>query len=196
MDITAAQVQELRRISGAGMMDCKKALQECNGEMEKALEYLRKKGLADLKKKSGRGADEGIVDAYIHQGGGLGVLVEVDCETDFVARSETFQKFAHDIAMQIAAADPLYISREDVPGEVLEKEREIYKQQAKEEGKPDKVIDKIVSGKIEKYYQSSCLLEQSFIKDDSITVEKHLGDIAGKLGENIVIRRFTRYKIG
>ncbi len=196
MAITADQVKELRKISGAGMMDCKKALQDGEGDIEKALDILRTKGLADLMKKSGRIASEGRIDSYIHQDGNLGVLIEVNCETDFVAKNEKFIEFVHDLAMQVAASNPHYISRDDVPEEIVKKEEDIYKQQAKDEGKPDNVIEKIVSGKLDKFYQKVCLLEQYYIKDDSITIEKYLGDIVSQLGENIIIRRFVRFKVG
>lgn len=196
MAITADQVKELRKISGAGMMDCKKALQDGEGDIEKALDILRTKGLADLMKKSGRIASEGRIDSYIHQNGNLGVLIEVNCETDFVAKNEKFIEFVHDLAMQVAASNPHYISRDDVPEEIVKKEEDIYKQQAKDEGKPDNVIEKIVSGKLDKFYQKVCLLEQHYIKDDSITIEKYLGDIVSQLGENIIIRRFVRFKVG
>jgi len=194
--VSAAQVKELRNITGAGMMECKKALIEAKGDLEAATQILRKRGLSELKKRSRRVAKEGVIDSYIHFGGRIGVLVEVNCETDFVARNEEFKRFAHDIAMHIAAANPLYISRDEVPLEVMNKERDIYKSQALEEGKPEKIIDKIVEGRLEKFFQSVCLLEQPFIRDTDLTVETYLGEVAGKLGENIVIRRFVHFELG
>lgn len=194
--IPAALVKELREKTGAGMMDCKKALAEANGDMERAIEILREKGLAAAAKKSGRVAAEGIVDAYIHMGGKIGVLVEVNCETDFVARTEEFRAFVHDVAMQIAAANPQYLSREDVPQEVIEKEREILKAQALNEGKPEKIIEKIVEGRLEKFYKDNCLLEQAFIRDPDVTITDLLKEKIAKIGENITIRRFVRYEMG
>ncbi|NLM51448.1 MAG: translation elongation factor Ts [Firmicutes bacterium] len=194
--ISASVVKELRDKTGAGMMDCKKALEETGGDMEKAIELLREKGLAAAAKKAGRIAAEGIVDSYIHLGGRIGVLVEVNCETDFVARTDDFRAFVRDIAMQIAASNPKYLSREDVPAEVIEKEREILAAQARNEGKPEKVIDKIVSGRIEKFYAENCLMEQPFIKDTDITITDLVKETIAKLGENISIRRFVRYEMG
>ncbi|HHU64330.1 MAG TPA: translation elongation factor Ts [Clostridiales bacterium] len=194
--ITASMVKELRERTGAGMMDCKKALTEVNGDMEKAIELLREKGLAAAAKKAGRIAAEGIVDSYIHGDGRIGVLVEVNCETDFVAKTDEFKTFVKDMAMQIAAANPLYIKREDVPDEVIEKEREIIKAQALNEGKPEKVIDKIVEGRLEKYYKEVCLLEQPFIKDTDKSVKDILTEKIATIGENINIRRFVRYERG
>ncbi|MDI6891540.1 MAG: translation elongation factor Ts [Actinomycetota bacterium] len=196
MTVSAAQVKELRNITGAGMMECKEALIEAKGDLEAATQILRKRGLSELKRRSGRIAEEGVIDSYVHFGGRIGVLVEVNCETDFVARNEEFKRFAHDIAMHIAAANPLYISRDEVPSEVIDKEREIYKSQALEEGKPEKIVDKIVEGKLEKFFQSVCLLEQPFIKNTDLTVETYLGEVAGKIGENIVIRRFVHFELG
>ncbi|WP_026485893.1 translation elongation factor Ts [Caldanaerobius polysaccharolyticus] len=196
MEITASMVKELRERTGAGMMDCKKALTEAQGDMERAIEILREKGLAAAAKKAGRVAAEGIVTSYIHGGGRIGVLVEVNCETDFVARTEDFKNFVHDIAMQIAAANPQYISREEVPEDVVEKEKEIYRTQAKNEGKPDKVVEKMVEGRLEKYYKEVCLLEQPFIRDDSKTIKQLLNELIAKIGENVVIRRFARFELG
>jgi elongation factor Ts len=196
MAIAPALVKELREKTGCGMMDCKKALEEANGSIEQAIEILRKKGLAELAKKVGRAAKEGLVDAYIHPGGRIGVLLEVNCETDFVARNEDFKNFVHDVAMQIAAASPLYVSREQVPEEVVKNEKEIYRAQAVQEGKPEQFLDKIVSGRLEKFYQAVCLLEQPFIKNQDITVQDYLGSVVAKIGENISIRRFTRYQLG
>ncbi|NLP37921.1 MAG: translation elongation factor Ts [Firmicutes bacterium] len=194
--IPASVVKELRDKTGAGMMDCKKALTETGGDVEKAVELLREKGLAAAAKKAGRVAAEGIVDSYIHLGGRIGVLVEVNCETDFVARTDEFRAFVRDIAMQIAASNPKYLSREDVPAEVIEKEREILAAQAKNEGKPEKVIEKIVSGRIEKFYTENCLLDQPFIKDPDITVTDLVKEKIAQIGENISIRRFARYEMG
>ncbi|MHB8792182.1 MAG: translation elongation factor Ts [Thermoleophilia bacterium] len=178
------------------MMDCKKALSECEGSMEEAVKLLRTKGLADAAKRSGRAANEGLVDSYIHMGGKIGVLVEVNSETDFVARNDDFKAFVHDIAMHIAAAAPKYISREDVPAEVIEAEMAIYKDQAKATGKPDNILEKIAAGKLDKYYEQVCLLEQPFVRDDKLTIEQLLGEIVGKIGENIGIRRFVRFELG
>ncbi|NLN06046.1 MAG: translation elongation factor Ts [Firmicutes bacterium] len=194
--IPASLVKELREKTGAGMMDCKKALAEAGGDIDKAVEILREKGLAAAAKKAGRIAAEGIVDSYIHMGGRIGVLVEVNCETDFVARTDEFRTFVRDIAMQVAASNPQYISREDVPQEILEKEREILRVQAVNEGKPEKVIDKIVDGRLEKFFAENCLLEQPFIRDTDITVKELLQEKIAKIGENISIRRFVRYEMG
>ncbi|MDI6716905.1 MAG: translation elongation factor Ts [Actinomycetota bacterium] len=196
MAITAAQVNELRKLTGAGMMDCKKALEEANGDMVAATEILRKKGLASLAKRAGREAREGVIDSYIHAGGKIGVLVEVNSETDFVARSEDFKQFAHDVALQIAAGNPSYVTREEVPENVIEKEMEIYRAQAIAEGKPDNVLDKIAAGRLEKFYQQVVLMEQPFVKNPDITIKDYLGEVAAKLGENIGVRRFVRYELG
>ncbi|MDK2855516.1 MAG: elongation factor Ts [Bacillota bacterium] len=196
MVITAELVKALREKTGAGMMDCKRALQETDGDMEKAIEYLREKGLAAAAKRAGRTAAEGVIEAYIHLGGKLGVLVEVNCETDFVARTPEFREFARDIAMQVAAANPQYLTREDVPAEVLNKEREILRAQALNEGKPEKVVDRIVEGRLEKFYSENCLLEQPFIKDPDKKVRDLLAEKIARIGENIVIRRFVRFQLG
>ncbi|MDN4594468.1 translation elongation factor Ts [Polycladomyces subterraneus] len=196
MAISAAQVKELREKTGAGMMDCKKALQEANGDMEKAVEILREKGLAAAAKKAGRIAAEGIVESYIHAGGRIGVLVEVNCETDFVAKNAEFQAFVKDIAMQIAAMAPKYVRREEVPAEEVEKEREILRTQALNEGKPEHIVDKMVAGRLEKYYQQVCLLEQPFIKDGDKTIDQLVKEQIARIGENISIRRFVRYELG
>ncbi len=196
MQISASQVKELREKTGAGMMDCKKALVECEGDFEKAIKYLREKGIADAAKRSGRTAKEGVVYSYIHPGNRIGVLVEVNCETDFVARNDQFQQFAKDIAMHIAASNPSHISRDEVPESVVEAEREVLVNQAKASGKPEKVIDKIVQGRLEKFYGQICLLEQPFIKDPNLSVEDLLKETIGRIGENIVIRRFARYQLG
>jgi elongation factor Ts len=196
MDISAKVVKELRDKTGAGIMDCKKALKECEGDIDKAIEYLKKKGIADASKKSSRIAAEGSVASYIHMGGKIGVLIEVNCETDFVAKTEDFQSLVKNLAMQVAAANPKFVKRDDVPEDFIQKEREIYRIQALESGKPEKIVDKIVDGKIEKYYQEICLLEQKFIKDSDKTVEEIVKETIAKTGENIVVRRFTRYQLG
>lgn len=196
MNITAAQVSELRKVTGAGLMDCKKALAETGGDQEKAIDYLRKKGLAAASKKAGRVASEGVVGSYIHAGGKIGVLVEVNCETDFVAKNEAFQAFVKDIAMHIAAAAPQYVRREEVPGESLEREKDIYRAKAKETGKPDNIIEKIVEGQISKFYGEICLLEQPFVKDPDKTIQTYLNETIASIGENMSIRRFTRYVLG
>lgn len=196
MEITASMVKELRERTGCGMMDCKKALQDANGDMEKAVELLRERGFAAAAKKAGRIAAEGLVDAYIHFGGRIGVLVEVNCETDFVAKTDEFKSFVRDIAMHIAASNPQYLSREEVPQEVIEKEKEILKAQALNEGKPEKVVDKIVEGRISKFYKEVCLLEQPFVKDPDKTVQDLIMEMISKIGENIRVRRFVRFELG
>ncbi|MDD3294902.1 MAG: translation elongation factor Ts [Geobacteraceae bacterium] len=196
MTITAAQVGELRKVTGAGLMDCKKALSETGGDQEKAIDYLRKKGLAAASKKAGRIASEGIVGSYIHAGGKIGVLVEVNCETDFVAKNVAFQAFVKDIAMHIAAASPLYVRREEVPGDLLEREKDIYRAKAKETGKPDNIIEKIVEGQINKFYGDICLLEQAFVKDPDKTIQTYLNETIASIGENMSIRRFTKFVLG
>jgi len=194
-NITAAMVKELREITAAGMLDCKNALVENDGNMDAAIDYLRKKGLSKAAKKSDRIAAEGLVSAYIH-GGRIGVLIEVNSETDFVAKNEEFQAFVKDLAMQVAAQNPKYIRPEDVPAEVLEKEKEILKAQALNEGKPEKIVDKMVEGRIKKYYDENCLICQSFIKNPDITIQDLLNEKIAKIGENLIIRRFTRYEVG
>jgi len=196
MEVSASSVKDLREKTGAGMMDCKKALTECGGDLEKAVDYLRQKGLAAAAKKASRVATDGAVGAYIHPGGKIGVLVELNCETDFVARTTEFQNLLKDVAMQIAAANPRYIRAEDVPASDLEKERQIYRQQALDTGKPEKVIDKIVDGKVERFFSEVCLLEQSFIKDPDLRMSEVLTNAIARLGENIQVRRFTRYHLG
>jgi len=196
MEITASMVKELREMTGSGMMDCKKALVENNGDMEKAVEYLREKGLAAAAKKAGRIAAEGIVDSYIHGGGRIGVLVEVNIETDFAAKNVEFRSFVKDMAMQIAASNPQYVQREDVPQEVIEKEKEILKVQAMNEGKPENIAEKMVAGRIEKFFKETCLLEQPFIKDTDKTVQDVLNEKIAIIGEKISIRRFVRYEMG
>ena len=195
-NITAEMVKELRQRSGAGMMDCKKALIETNGNLEAALDYLKEKGLSKAAKKAGRIAAEGLVDAYVHMGGRIGVLVEVNCETDFVAKTEEFKQLVKDIAMQIAASSPEYVSREDVPEDVVAHERKIFAAAALNEGKPEHIIDKIVDGRMEKFYADMCLLEQPFVKDPDITVQQLLHEKIAKIGENINVRRFVRYERG
>ncbi len=195
-NISMELIKELRERTGVGIMDCKKALIESNGDIEKAIEYLRKKGMATAKKKQARIAKEGKIHAYIHHGGRIGVLVEVNCETDFTARTDEFENFVKDIAMQIAAQNPIAIKREDIPPEVIEREKEIYASQAREEGKPEKVIEKIVEGRLNKFYKEACLLEQPFIKNPDITIQDLLNELIAKTGENIVIRRFVRYQLG
>ena len=194
--VEASAVKELRERTGAGMMDCKKALTESNGDMEKAIEILREKGLAAAAKKAGRIASEGIVESYIHGGGRIGVLIEVNSETDFVAKNEEFRQFVKDMAMQVAAANPLYVRREEVDPQVIAKEREIFKAQALNEGKPEKIVEKMVEGRIEKYYKEICLLEQPFIKDTDKTVNDMLTAMIAKIGENLSIRRFVRFEKG
>lgn len=196
MEVSIELVKDLRQRTGAGIVDCKAALQESKGNMEGAIEYLRKKGLATAAKKAGRIATDGLISSYIHAGGKIGVLVEINCETDFVAKTEDFQNFVKNIAMHIAAANPQYIRREDVPSDVLQKEREIYRMQALDSGKPAKVIDKIVEGKLERFYSETCLLEQTYIRDSDLTVKEVLDGMIGKLGENITIRRFARFQLG
>lgn len=194
--VTAEMVKELRERTGAGMMDCKKALVSTDGDMEKAIDELRTKGLASAAKKASRVASEGVVTSYIHAGGRIGVLVEVNCETDFVGKTAEFKQLAYDIAMQIAASNPDYVSREDVPEQVITHEKEVLKAQALEEGKPEKIIDKMVEGRLEKFYKERCLLEQQFIKDPDKTVQQLIHEHVAKIGENINVRRFARYELG
>ena len=196
MSISASLVKEMRERTGAGMMDCKKALTETGGDIEKAAIYLREKGLAAAAKKAGRIAAEGLIESYIHGVGKLGVLVEVNCETDFVAMTDEFKGLARDIAMQIAASKPEYVSREEVPAEMVEKEKEILLAQAINEGKPENIAGKMVEGRIEKYYKDVCLLEQPFVKDTNLTIQQLLTEKIAKIGENISIRRFVRYELG
>lgn len=196
MSISASMVKELREMTGSGMMDCKKALVETNGDLQKAVEYLREKGMAAAVKKAGRIAAEGTVTSYIHGGGRIGVLMELNCETDFVAKTEKFQELAQGIAMHIAAAKPEYVTKEEVPAEVLEKEKEILTAQALNEGKPAQVVEKMVVGRIEKYYKEVCLMEQMYIKGDDITVADLLKQSIAEIGENINIRRFVRFELG
>lgn len=195
-DITAQMVKELREKTNAGMMDCKKALVETGGDFDKAVNYLREKGIAKAAGKSGRATKEGIIASYIHAGSKLGVMVEINCETDFVARTDDFKVFAKDIAMHVAASAPLAVAREDIDEETVNNEREIYRQQAINEGKPEKIIDKIVDGKLDKYYSEACLLEQPFVKDNDKTVNDLINETIARLGENISIRRFVRFHLG
>ncbi len=193
---SATEVRNLREKTGAGMMDCKKALLECGGDLEKAIDFLRKKGIASADKKAGRETKQGSVVSYIHGGGKIGVLVEVNCETDFVARNEAFQAFCKDVAMQVAAANPRYVNRTEVPENVLARERAVFMDQARESGKPEAVLGKIVDGKIDKFFQEICLMEQVFVKNPDTTIEAYLKDVIAKIGENIVINRFVRFELG
>jgi elongation factor Ts len=196
MEISAELVRTLREKTGVGMMDCKEALKVSKGDMDKAVDYLREKGLAKAQKRVGRAATEGAISVYIHMGGKIATMVEVNCETDFVAKTDQFQAFAKDVAMQVTAANPTYVKREDVPEEVRDKEKGIYRKQAKESGKPDKILDKIAEGKLEKFYQEVCLLEQPFIKNPDVTIKGLLEELISKMGENILVRRFVRFQLG
>jgi elongation factor Ts len=195
MEISAVVIKELRQRTGAGVLDCKKALLECEGNLDEAIDFLRKRGLAKAAKKAGRVTAEGLIGSYIHSGGKLGVLVEVDCETDFVARTEDFQNLVKEISMHVAAMNPLYVSREDIPSEVIEKEREILGVEAEASGKPEKVREKIVTGRMEKFFKECCLMEQEYMRDPEITIKDLITTAIAKLGENITVRRFTRYQI-
>jgi elongation factor Ts len=196
LNITPELVKILREKTQAGIMDCKEALKEADGDMEKAVEHLRKKGLATAQKRAGRATSQGQVGCYIHAGGKMGVMVEVNCETDFVGRTDQFGEFVHNIAMHIAAANPVCVRREEMPSEVVEKEKEIYRAQAKETGKPDKVIEKIVEGKLEKFFKDSCLLEQAYVKNPDISITDYLNDTIAQTGESVTIRRFARFVLG
>ena len=196
MTITASQVQELRQRTGVGMMECKRALEEAGGDPEKAIDLLRSRGQAKAAKAAGRATREGRVEAYIHLGGKIGVLIEVDCETDFVAKTDDFRELARSLAMQVAATNPLAVDRAGIAAELVEREQEIYRQQARETGKPEAMIDKIAAGKLEKWYQDVCLLDQAFIKDPDRKVSDVVNEAIQRLGENIVVRRFTRYEVG
>ncbi len=196
MEIDSKLVKELRDKTGAPMMDCKRALEKANGNLEKALDYLREQGVAKASQKAGRSTREGLIYSYIHPGEKLGVLLEINCETDFVARTDDFRNLAKDVVMQVAASNPITIKREDFPAELLEKEKEIYKAQVLKEGKPEKILDKIIQGKLEKYFQEFCLLEQPFIKDEDRTVKQRIDETIAKLGENITVRRFVRFRLG
>lgn len=194
--ISAIMVKELREKSGAGIMDCKEALTACDGDMEKAVDFLRKKGLATAAKRAGRATSEGTIQSYIHMGGKIGVMVEVNCETDFVAKTDDFIEFARNLAMHIAATSPVGITPEDVPVAVIEREREIYKAQALETGKPEKMIDKIVEGKLNKFYKESCLLNQAYVRDGDKSISDYLNEVIAKTGEKIEIKRFARFQVG
>jgi len=194
--ISAGMVKELRDKTGAGMMDCKEALTECNGDVEKSVDYLRTKGLAKAAKRSGRETAEGVIESYIHMGGKIGVMVEVNCESDFVAKTDDFKEFARNIAMHIAASSPAGIEPEDVPEEVVERERAVYREQVLEMGKPENMVDKIVEGKIKKFYKEACLMDQAYVKDPGISIRDYVNEIVAKIGENINIKRFVRYQLG
>ena len=196
MEINAKLVNELRQKTGAGIMDCKRALQETEGDVQKAIKYLREKGVAEAGKRSAKVTAEGKVESYLHMGGKIGVLVEVNCETDFVARGEDFQGFCREIAMQVAAANPQYLKSDEVPEDVMDQEREIYRKQALDAGKPEKILDKIVEGRLRKYFAEVCLIEQPYIREQKMSVDKLLKDMIAKTGENIVIRRFARFELG
>jgi elongation factor Ts len=195
-DISAAQVKALREKSGAGIMDCKEALGACDGDMEKAVDFLRKKGLATAAKRAGRATSEGTIQSYLHMGGKIGVMVEVNCETDFVAKTDDFVAFAKNLAMHIAATSPVGIAPEDVPESVLERERAIYRAQALETGKPEKMLDKIVEGKVNKFYKESCLLNQAYVREPDKTISDYLNEVVAKTGEKITIKRFARFQVG
>jgi elongation factor Ts len=196
LKITTAMVKELREATGAGVLDCKNALQETDGDFDKAVEYLGQKGLAAAAKRASRAANEGTIGSYVHAGSRVAALVEVNCETDFVAMTDDFLALAHDLAMQVVAAKPKYLLSEDIPAEVIEAEKEIYRAQMKDSGKPEHVIDKIIEGKLRKYYQEVCLMQQPFIKDEGLAVQDVVTQVAAKLGENIVVRRFVRFELG
>ncbi|HEA66188.1 MAG TPA: translation elongation factor Ts [Desulfobacterales bacterium] len=195
-EISAAMVKQLREKTGAGIMDCKEALSECDSDTDKAIDFLRTKGLAIARKRAGRGTSEGLIQAYIHTGGKIGVLVEINCETDFVAKNDDFKEFTKNMALHIAATNPIGISPEDVPQTIIEREKDIYRAQAREMGKPEKMIDKIAEGKLNKFYKDSCLLLQPYVRDPSISIQDVLNDLIAKIGENITINRFSRLQIG
>ena len=195
-EITAQAVKDLRQKTGLGMMDCKKALQENDGDVEKAIEFLRKKGMSAVEKRAGRDASEGLIESYIHQGSRLGVLVEVNCETDFVARTDDFQGFAKDVAMHIAASQPIAVDRESIAAETIEREKGIFLEQAKNEGKPENIAEKIVEGRLEKYFQENCLMEQAFVKNPDQTISELITELTAKIGEKISVRRFERFILG
>lgn len=196
MTVSTSLIKQLREKTGVGIMDCKTALKECDGDIDRAVDYLRKKGIAIAKKRGGRTTSQGQIQSYIHAGGKIGVLVEANCETDFTGKTDDFTAFVKDLAIQIAASNPIAIDREQVPDDLIEKEKDIYATQARESGKPDKVIEKIVEGKLNKFFAESCLLEQPFVKNPDITVKNLLNDLIAKTGENIVIRRFVRFQLG
>jgi len=195
-EISAAMVKQLREKTGAGIMDCKEALSECDSDTDKAIDFLRTKGLAIARERAGRGTSEGLIQAYIHTGGKIGVLVEINCETDFVAKNDDFKEFTKNMAMHIAATNPVGISPEDVPQTIIEREKDIYRAQAREMGKPEKMIDKIAEGKLNKFYKDSCLLLQPYVRDPSVSIQDVLNDLIAKIGENITINRFSRLQIG
>ncbi len=195
-EISAALVKQLREKSGAGIMDCKSALKECDGDIEKASDFLRKKGLATAAKRAGRAMSEGVIESYIHMGGKLGVLVEVNCETDFVAKNDDFKEFAKNVAMHIAATGPVGIKEEDVPEEVVSREKDVYRGQALELGKPEKMIEKIVAGKLNKFFKENCLLNQAYVRNPDLTIADLINELIAKIGENITIKRFERFQIG
>ena len=196
MAVTTEQIKELREATGAGILDCRKALEAAGGDFQKAVDFLREKGLATAAKRSDREASEGVVELYSHGGGRVGVMVEVNCETDFVARSEAFRTFAHEVALQVAAAAPHYVREEDIPDEILEHEREIALNRAREEGKPEQVLDRIVSGRIEKFIDEVCLLRQPYIRDEGLTIQQLLLQNIAAIGENVIVRRFARWELG
>ena len=196
LNITSAMVKELRVKTGAGMMDCKEALTDSGGDFEKAIDYLRKKGMSAATKRSSKAAKDGVVASYIHMGGKIGVLVEVNCETDFVAKTDDFQRLAKDLTMHIAAANPLFVRPDEIPEEVIEREKEIFRSQALAEKKPEKIWEKIIEGKLKKYYEDVCLINQKFVRDNDISIETLVNNMIAKTGENVVIRRFVRYQLG
>jgi elongation factor Ts len=196
MSVTTEQVKELRKKTGAGLMDCKRALTEANGDLEKAVDILRKKGIEIARKREDKAAQEGTIAAYVHGGDQIGVLVEVNCETDFVARTEEFREFAHNVAMQVAAQQPEWVAPEDVPEQALERERQVLREQAEQEGKPQHIVEKIVEGRLSRFYERECLLKQPYIRDDSVTIEDKLNDLITACGEKVVIRRFVRFQVG
>lgn len=196
MNISSQMVKDLRDKTGAGMMDCKKALSQNDGDMEKAIDFLRQKGLAVAAKRAGRATSEGVVECYIHAGGKLGVMVELNCETDFVAKTDDFREFARDVAMHIAAANPVSLTRDDVPAEIVERERQIYVQQALDSGKPESIVEKMVVGKVDRFLSEICLLEQQFVKNPEKSIQDMLTELVGKMGENVSIRRFVRFQVG
>lgn len=195
-EISAAMVKALREKSGAGIMDCKEALAACDGDMEKAVDFLRKKGLATAAKRAGRATSEGTIQSYIHMGGKIGVMVEVNCETDFVAKTDDFIEFARNLAMHIAATSPVGITADDVPSEIVDREREIYRAQALETGKPEKMLDKIIEGKLNKFYKESCLMNQAYVRDPDKTISDYLNEVVAKTGEKITVKRFARFQVG
>ena len=195
-DIGAEQVKKLREVTGAGMMDCKKALQEADGDLDRAVEILRGRGLASAQKRAGRSANQGLIDAYVHFNNTVGVLVEVNCETDFVANTEEFRRVARDVALHIASAMPQWVTRDEVPGDLLETERRIYESEARQAGKPDKVLDRIVEGKLQAFFETTVLVDQPFVKDTDRTIQQLIDEVSAQVGEKVAVRRFVRYKLG